>query len=194
MMLCNRHVITHITRRLTVAAALVTALCSPAFSASLQIETLRFEEGSLLASLSVRNYERTDIIEAVRRGIRVNLTYTIEIVEKSALGFLYANTVMKKTIHRSARFDFWNRSYTVREGSAERNTNSESEMLDMLFTLRNQRLDGALRFRSERFYARFKADMKSVELYFPMNYIFRYFVGFWDFNTGWVRSPALGDL
>jgi len=180
---------------MAVAAALIAALCSPAFSASLQIETLRFEEGSLLASLFVRDYERTDIIEAVRRGIRVNLTYTIEIVEKSALGFLYANTVMKKTIHRSARFDFWNRSYTVREGTtAERNTNSESEMLDMLFTLRDQRIEGALRFRSERFYARFKAEMKSVELYFPMNYIFRYFVGFWDFNTGWVRSPALGDL
>lgn len=179
---------------MTVAAVLIAALCSPAFSTSLQIENIRFEEGSLLASLSVKNYARTDIVEAVRRGIRVNLTYTTEIVEKSVLGFLYANTVMKKTIHRSARFDFWNRSYTVREGTDERNTNSESEMLDMLFTVRDQRLEGALRFRSERFYARFKADMKSVELYFPMNYIFRYFVGFWDFNTGWVRSPALGDL
>lgn len=179
---------------MTIAAALIAALCSPAFSASLQIETLRFEEGSLFANLSVRNYARTDIVEAVRRGIRVNLTYTIEIVEKSALGFLYANTVMKKNIHRSARFDFWNRSYTVRDGAIERNTNSESEMIDMLFTVRDQRIDGALRFRSERFYARFKAEMKSVELYFPMNYIFRYFVGFWDFNTGWVSSPALGDL
>ncbi len=35
-----------------------------------------------------------------------------------------------------------------------------------------------------------ETELKSVELYFPMNLIFKYLVGFWDFDTGWVKRAA----
>ena len=69
---------------------------------------------------------------------------------------------------------------------------SENAMLDYFFSLRDYELQGLGLNTSEAYVIRAKAELKSVELYFPMNVIFKYLVGFWDFDTGWVNGPPVG--
>jgi hypothetical protein len=92
------------------------------------------------------------------------------------------------------RYDFWNHSFILKEGSREYATNNEHEMLRALFQVKNAEITNATLYRNENYYVRMKAELTSIKLYFPMNYVFKYIVGIWDFDTGWVNGPSLGGL
>jgi len=67
----------------------------------------------------------------------------------------------------------------------------ENAMLDYIFSLRDYELRNIGLKPGEAYVMRARAELKSVELYFPMNVIFKYLVGFWDFDTGWVNGPPV---
>ncbi len=175
-------------------AFVIASLPRPLSAADLQLESASYEGQNLMVNFSVTGYQRSDILEAIRRGIKVKIDYSIEIVEKSPMSFLYKNTVARKSIRRTVRYDFWSHSFILREGVREYATNNEHEMLRSLFQVKNAEIANAALYRNENHYVRMKAELTSIKLYFPMNYIFKYIVGIWDFDTGWVNGPQLGDL
>ncbi|MGV7928791.1 MAG: DUF4390 domain-containing protein [Spirochaetota bacterium] len=143
-------------------------------------------------NLSVVSYQRHDVIEAMKRGMEIRIIYEIQI-RRAAGGFLAGNkTVYSKTITRKVKFDFWGKAFQVMEGKKSIVFQSESAMLDYFFSLRDYDLPGLALRGGESYAMRAKAELKSVELYFPMNLIFKYLVGFWDFDTGWVNGPPVG--
>ncbi|HPJ37324.1 MAG TPA: DUF4390 domain-containing protein [Spirochaetota bacterium] len=164
---------------------------TPLFSAEITINRLRFDEGILHIDFLVSNYQKKEIIDAVRRGIEVHVKYRIEIVKKSRIGFLFRDVALHNTLRRSVKYDFWNKSFIVNNGSKLVSCYNEDTMLSNLFVVENSELRNAERFKNDNYYIRIRAVLKSIELYFPMNYIFKYFVGFWDFDTGWTRSSTL---
>lgn len=119
------------------------------------------------------------------------MKYRIEIVKKSRLGFLFRDVEQHNSLRRSVKYDFWNKSFIVNNGSKSLSCYNEDTMLSNLFIVENAELKKAERFKSDDHYIRIRAVLKSIELYFPMNYIFKYFVGFWDFDTGWKQGPTL---
>lgn len=163
----------------------------PLFSADITINRLRFDDGSLHVDFFISNYQKKEIVDAIRRGIEVNVKYRIEIVKKSRLGFLFRDVEQHNSLRRSVKYDFWNKSFIVNNGSKSLSCYNEDTMLSNLFIVENAELKKAERFKSDDHYIRIRAVLKSIELYFPMNYIFKYFVGFWDFDTGWKQGPTL---
>jgi len=176
------------------AASCIFPLPRSLFAADLNLESASYDGQKLMINFSVIDYQRNDILEAIRRGIKVKIDYSIEIVEKSPMSFLYKNTVAHKSIRRTVRYDFWNHSFILKEGSREYATNNEHEMLRALFQVKNAEITNATLYRNENYYVRMKAELTSIKLYFPMNYVFKYIVGIWDFDTGWVNGPSLGGL
>ncbi|MFW5771294.1 MAG: hypothetical protein ACOCX9_07650, partial [Spirochaetota bacterium] len=50
------------------------------------------------------------------------------------------------------------------------------------------------RYQSRDCYVRSRVEFTSMKLYFPINYIFEYIIGLWDFNTGWQEGPSLRKI
>ena len=140
--------------------------------------------------LSVHSYQGPEIIEAVKRGIEARVTFKIQVVREGILDLIYTRVLHSSTLKRSLRYDYWNRSYVITEDGKKTQYHNEKAMFAHLFRVSRLKVpgeppgDGEYRIRA-------RAELKSVELYFPMNYIFKYIAGHWDFDTGWVKGPAL---
>ena len=177
---------------LRVAALLVAFAPTGILAANLSFGPVNMIGDGAQVNLSVVSYQRHDVIEAMKRGMEIRITYEIQI-RRATGGILTGNkTVYSKTITRKVKFDFWGKAFQVMEGKKSTVFQSESAMLDYFFSLRDYELQGLGLNTSEAYVIRAKAELKSVELYFPMNVIFKYLVGFWDFDTGWVNGPPVG--
>lgn len=188
----KRNPLHHVVTAVIITTVLFQTL--PLLSADITINRLRFDAGTLRLDFFISNYQKKEIVDAVRRGIEINVKYRIEIVKKSKLGFLYSDVALHNTLQRSAKYDFWNKSFIVRSDSKSLSCYNEDTMLSNLFIVENSELKNAERFKSDEYYIRIRAILNSIQLYFPMNYIFKYFVGFWDFDTGWKPGPPLDRI
>ena len=177
---------------LRLSAVLAVFIPSCLYAASLSFGTVRMFGDGMQVNLAVGSYQRHDIIEAMKRGMEVKLVYEIQIRRASG-GLLTGNrTVYSRTITRKVKFDFWGKAFQVMDGKRSVVFQSENAMLDYFFSLRDYELPGLALRGGESYAMRAKVELKSVELYFPMNLIFKYLVGFWDFDTGWVNGPPVG--
>lgn len=177
---------------LRLSAVLALLIPSSLCAASLSFGQVRMFGDGIHVNLAVGSYQRHDIIEAMKRGMEVKLVYEIQIRHASR-GFLAGNkTVHSRTIARKVKFDFWGKAFQVMEGKRSVVFQSENAMLDYFFSLRDYEIQGVRLDKNEDYTIRARAELKSVELYFPMNVIFKYLVGFWDFDTGWVNGPPVG--
>ncbi len=160
------------------------------FAAEMDFENIYVVDDKVRVSFAVKGYQRKDILEAIKRGIEVKIVYDIQIVAKSAVFFLGESVVYDKTILRSVKYDFWNKAYQVKEGQKKNLFQGDNSMLDYFFSVRNYDLIDVNFMKRPGYTIRAKAELKTVELYFPMNLIFKYFVKFWDFKTGWKKGPS----
>jgi hypothetical protein len=72
------------TKKITQVMLMAIALSSlPLYSADLNIGPTTEGNGRFLVNFTVSSYQKTDIIEAIKRGIVVKVVYEIEIVQKS---------------------------------------------------------------------------------------------------------------
>ncbi len=175
-------------------AAVFLAVFLPAglFAADLNFGPVLMAGDGAQVNLSVVSYQRHDIIEAMKRGMEIRVTYEIQI-RRARGGILIGDkTVYSRTIIRKVKYDFWGKAFQVREGRKSTVFQSENAMLDYFFSLKDYELRGLGLRQKESYAMRGRAELKSVELYFPMNLIFKYLVGFWDFDTGWVNGPPVG--
>lgn len=162
-------------------------------AADIVFSRLRISNDSIILNFSIQNYQRKDIVEAIKRGIEVRVLYHIEVIKKTALG-LFEDRIISRTMHRSVKYDFWKRAYLVKSRSKTVQFHGEQAMLDALFVAQNINLGGVGQLARKDHVLRVKAEVSSIQLYFPMNYIFKYIIGIWDFNTGWKSGPPLQGL
>jgi hypothetical protein len=173
---------------LTLAFLLLTAL---AHAADITFYRLSIKESDVFASFSVVSYKRKDIIEAIKRGLEGKVYYTIEVVEGSSFSLLGSRTVLRVNIKRSVKYDYWNKAFLVREVQKDTLCYSENALFDLLFSVKNVRLGKVSRLMNKNYKLQVRAELKSLHLYFPMNYVFKYVIGIWDFDTGWEIGPPL---
>jgi hypothetical protein len=102
--------------------------------------------------------------------------------------FRNQEVIAARKIKRSVKYDYWSRSFIVQDAGRKINYNNDDAMFAYFFSASNIDLTDSSLVRGKKCYVRYRAVLSSVELYFPMNYIFRYIVGIWDFDTGWVNS------
>ncbi len=160
-------------------------------AAELGFGAVQIDGDTLKVSLSIEDYQRSEIIEAIKRGMEVKILYSIQIVKESPVFLMRDSVIAEKNISRRVKYDFWNKSFRVREGKKSTTFQSENSMLEYFFTISGCELASVNVLRKARYTLRARAELKSVELYFPMNLIFKYLVGFWDFSTGWKDGPPL---
>jgi hypothetical protein len=163
----------------------------PLYSADLNIGPTIEGNGRLMVNFTISSYQKTDIIEAIKRGIVVKVVYEIEIVQKSFFNAIYKEVIASRKIKRSVKYDYWSRSFIVQDAGRKINYNNDDSMFAYFFSAGNIDVTDSSLVRGKDCYIRYRAVLSSVELYFPMNYIFRYIVGIWDFDTGWVNSRNL---
>ena len=163
---------------------------SAIFGAELRTGELIRENDRRFIEISVTGYQEGDILEAVKRGIEAKITYTVQIVKESRLDFAYTSVVRTMHVHRSLKFDFWSRSYVISEKGVKNTFHNERAMLDAFFTVRRWEIPFNDLIAGHQYRLRARAELTSVELYFPMNLIFKYIVGYWDFDTGWIRGSS----
>ncbi len=130
-------------------------------------------------------------MEAVKRGIEAKVIFQMQILEDRALNIIYKKVVYDKSFNRSLRFDFWSRSYVITERGKKSQYNSIAETMNSFFTVAKIEVPEHKIHRGSSYRIRARARLESVELYFPLNYIFKYVVGYWDFDTGWIGGPAI---
>lgn len=177
-------------RKILVAILALALSAANALAGEIQFESLKVFEDKYRVSFSVTSYQRREIIDAIKRGMEVRIIYDLQIFRAPGMFFLGNRVVYDRTILRSVKFDFWSKSYQVKEGQKKTAFQSENSMLDYFFSVRDYELGGAAATAIGGSYSlRVRAELKTVDLYFPMNLIFKYLVGFWDFNTGWRNVP-----
>ncbi|HSV98071.1 MAG TPA: DUF4390 domain-containing protein [Spirochaetota bacterium] len=177
---------------LRLAAFLAAFFPAVLFAAKLNFGPVYMVGDGAQVNLSVYSYQRHDLIEAMKRGMEIKIIYEIQVRRVTGGILAWDKTVYSRTITRKVKFDFWGKAFQVMEGKKSTVFQSENAMLDYFFSLRDYDLRGLGLMGKEAYAMRAKAELKSVELYFPMNLIFKYLVGFWDFDTGWVNGPPVG--
>jgi len=168
----------------------VAAAHSAAGAAELAFGRIITENDRRYLELSVHSYQGPEILEAVKRGIEARVFFTVQVVREGMMDVIYTRVLHSGTLRRSLRYDFWNRSYVITEGGKKTQYHNENTMFAHLFRVSRMEVPGTPP-RDGEYRVRARAELKSVELYFPMNYIFKYIVGYWDFDTGWVNGPIL---
>ncbi len=165
-------------------------------AAEIKFNRLDAENGKIFLSFSIVSYKKKDIIEALKRGIELKLLYDIEIVRKSSYMLFGNKVVIRKSIRRSVKYDYWNKAFVIREKGNRVLFHSENSLLDSIFTVKRFLIEKKpLLGKGGRNYSlRVNAQLKSVKLYFPMNFVFKYIIGIWDFKTGWVVGPPLNGV
>lgn len=174
---------------ITIAAALLLFQGNLS-AAELLLGDLISENDRRFLELTVTGYQEADILEAIKRGIEAKITFTLQIVKEGPMDFVYTRSVRTVLINRSVKFDFWNRSFVLSEKGTKATFHNERAMLNAFFTVHRWEIPSKGLSTGQRYRIRARAELTSVELYFPMNLIFKYIVGYWDFDTGWIGGPS----
>ena len=174
--------------KILITLAMVLALTGSALGAEVRFQNQEVKDSVLTVSFLVEGYQRKDIIEAIRRGMEVKITYHVELIENRLMG----SRVLKRSVFsRSIKYDYWNKAFQVKERDKSSLFQSEGAMLEYFFSVKSLPVANTRTLSGGDLAVRIKAELKSVELYFPMNLIFKYIVGFWDFKTAWSKGPPL---
>ncbi len=167
------------------------AVSAPLAANEIQFGAVEVVEDKLRVNFFIASYQAQDIVEAIRRGIEVKIVYEIQLFRPAAF-FLLGNKVdFDKIIRRSVKYDFWAKAFVVVEERKTVSFQSENAMLEYFFSVKDYDVADMGPLKGQGYAIRARAELKSVELYFPMSLIFKYMVGFWNFDTGWENGPKL---
>lgn len=191
-----RHYIQYLIEKTSLYKAFVCGVCfcflqiGEATASQLRMSPLIVENNQYFLDVTITKFAEHDIIEAIKRGIETKLKVTIQILKENPFDFIYAKVEHTIEIYRSIKFDFWNRSYVFTEKGTKNTYHNERQMLNDFFSIHKVEIPRAKLAKGKYYRIRARAELSSIELYFPMNLIFKYIVGYWDFDTGWVNGPS----
>ncbi len=164
------------------------------YGADLKIGPVVKQSDRIFLSFRIVAYPKNDIVEAIRRGIVVKISYEVEVIKGSLIDFFVKDTVVRRRIKRSVKYDYWNKAFLIEEGRKKTICHNEEAMFRAFFEVQDMEMILPAISEGDRYYLRYRAVLKSVDMYFPMNYIFKYIVGIWDFDTGWIKGPSLDEV
>jgi hypothetical protein len=183
------------TRYIACMSVLLLHLLSiPGGAAGVKYESISFNENDLVIQFSTTKFHRNDLAEAVKRGIEGKVIYSFEIVEDPALPLLKKKVLLRRRITRNVKYDFFKQAFVVYEGDIPHYLYNNDSFLSDLFYSHIFVLKDVKRYRDRDCYVRSRVEFTSMKLYFPINYIFEYIIGLWDFNTGWQDGPSLQSI
>ncbi len=140
--------------------------------------------------VSLKDGFSEDIVEAIKSGLPVGITYTVVLKRKSL--FFYDKKVVTRTIKRYVKFDTLKEKYKIIDTNGKKTTKRITEdfnevhktmaHLDSIHLISNKRLD-----KKEKYYVNVKAELNSKQTWFPFNYILL-FMSYLNFDTSWKSS------
>ncbi|OGW01721.1 MAG: hypothetical protein A3D20_07975 [Nitrospinae bacterium RIFCSPHIGHO2_02_FULL_39_82] len=145
-----------------------------------------------------------DIVEIINSGAPTTFTYYIQLVRHRSGWF--DSVEYSKTIKRSVKYNVLTKEYKFGEdvedsipqankkNNVEKVTKDFDELKKWLANLESISLIPSKQIAAgDKYYISIKADLKTISLWFPFNYIL-FFVSFWDITTDWeVSSPFTAD-
>lgn len=147
----------------------------------------------LVLDASLKDGFSEDIIEAIKSGVPVGITYTV--VLKQKIPFFYDKKVVTRTIKRLVKYDTLKEKYKLIDNNGRKTTKRITEdfnevirtmtQLDSIHIVSNKRLN-----KKEKYYVSVKAELTSERTWFPFNYILL-FMSYLNFDTSWENSSPV---
>lgn len=163
-----------------------------AYSAEINYINVKHNANRIVVSLNIRSYDDKAIIDAIRRGLDVNVIYNIELIGERKNLFNQKPVIQQWIIHRKVNYDFWKKSYRFVENETVTYYQNDEAVLNALFSLKEYNLPVAM-INQPGVSIRCRAELKSIEMLFPINILFKYVMKLWDFKTPWYDYPLLAD-
>jgi len=131
-----------------------------------------------------------DIEESIVNGVPTTFTYQLRLMRQRA--FLPDAEVSALTVRQSVAYDLLKDEFQFVRDDGRRNstrlTKSYGEMKRWMAELTGVTLASRRLLQpEERYYVQVKAEIRSVSLVFPFNYLL-FFVSFFNFDTPWAAS------
>ncbi|MFQ5736404.1 MAG: DUF4390 domain-containing protein, partial [Thermodesulfobacteriota bacterium] len=126
-----------------------------------------------------------DIEEAIRSGIPTSFTFIIEL--NRVKGFWFDETVGTWEFKHTVKYDTFKDEYVIRldeAGGAQTRTKDFAGMKRIMVTGDAIAITPAHLVDGAEYEVRIKAELHTIELPSPLNYMF-FFVKLFDFETGW---------
>ncbi len=173
----------------------VLLLNNPVYASTASIDNIDvFNTGKrLVLDASLKDGFSEDIIEAIKSGVLVGITYTV--VLKQKVPFFYDKKVVTRTIKRLVKYDTLKEKYKLTDNNGRKTTKRITEdfnevvrtmtQLDSIHIVLNKRLN-----KKEKYYVSVKAELNSKRSWFPFNYIL-FFMSYLDFDTSWKNSSPV---
>ena len=170
----------------------IVLMCSHTlFAQNVVYNDVRFDSTKLIVTISITDVKTYDILEALKRGLEGRIEYVVEIVENPVLPLLPKNVIKTITVKKKVKFDFFKKAYIVSRSHVPTLYYSDESIIEELFNNQQIVIDNAYALRKSKYSIRIRVSFSSVKLYFPLNLIFNYIVGIWDFDTDWKYGPKL---
>ncbi len=148
--------------------------------------------GKLVLNASLKNGLSEEIIEAIKSGVPVSITYKAALKTKSPLFF--NKKVTTRIIKRSIEYDTLQEEYNlindIDKQITTKITDDFDEALSSMTTLENIPLIETNKLNKEKkYFAEVKAQLNSKKSWFPFDYIL-FFFHFSNFDTSWENSSS----
>tara|TARA_B100000315_G_C14185326_1_gene410844 strand:+ start:15 stop:587 length:573 start_codon:yes stop_codon:yes gene_type:complete len=144
----------------------------------------------LVLYVSLKDGFSEDVVEAIKSGVPVGITYTV--VLKQKIPVLYDKKVVTRTIKRYVKFDTLKEKYKIIDNNGRKTTKRITEdfnevvrtmaQLDSIHLISNKKLN-----KKEKYYVNVKAELNSKQTWFPFSYILL-FMSYLNFDTSWKSS------
>ncbi len=154
-----------------------------------QIDIFNVEK-KLVLNATLKEGLSEDIIEAIKSGVPVAITYTV--VLKAKTPFFLDKKIVMRNLKRSVEFDTLKEEYRLTKVNGKKSnikiTSDFDEVLKAMTRLESIPLISTQKLnKDKRYYAMVKAQLNSKRSWFPFNYIL-FFVPFLNFDTSWEDS------
>jgi len=148
--------------------------------------------GKLVLNASLKNGLSEEIIEVIKSGVPVSITYKVALKIKRPLFF--NKKIDTRVIKRSVEYDILQEEYKLFNNSGRKittkNTDDLDEALLSLTTLENIPLIETDKLnKDKKYFAEVKAQLNSKRSWFPFDYIL-FFFPFLNFDTSWENSSS----
>ena len=165
---------------------------TPVYAKTASIDNIYiFNTGKrLVLDASLKDGLSEDIIEAIKSGLFVGITFTV--VLKQKILFFYDKKIVTRKIKRYVKFDTLKEKYKLVDNNgrqtSERITEDFNEVIQTMTRLESIPLNSNKKLnKKEKYYVSVKAELNSKRTWFPFNYILL-FMSYLNFDTSWENS------
>lgn len=149
------------------------------------------DENRILCSSLLKGDIDNDILEPIKSGIPITFTYYIELFKRRTAWM--DSKVVSKTIKKTVDYNHLTKEYKLVQVINQHTQRSLSKDIDEArqWIKSLDRIPVATYDELEydrTYYLKIKAELKSIKIVFPLNYVL-FFFSFFDKETSWHESP-----